>query len=56
MTNEKTIREFIQNKLNKRDSKELTYVEVVYDLQEFCKELQKETINYCTELKKKTLP
>ena len=46
MTNEKTIREFIQNKLNEKARRELTYIELVYYLQEFCKELQIEAINY----------
>jgi hypothetical protein len=52
MTDEKTIREFIQNKLNEKSRRELTYIETVYDLQEFCKHLQTEAINYtrcCTE-------
>jgi hypothetical protein len=46
MTDEKTIREFIQNKLNEKSRRELTYIETVYDLQEFCKHLQTEAINY----------
>ena len=46
MTDEKTIREFIQNKVNDKDQNRLTYIDLVYDLQEFCKHLQTEAINY----------
>jgi hypothetical protein len=46
MTNEKTIREFIQNKVNDKDQNRLTYIDLIYDLQEFCKHLQTEAINY----------
>lgn len=54
MKDEKTIREFIQNKVNDKDQNRITYIELVYDLQEFCKNLQTEAINYtrcCETLK-----
>ena len=46
MKSEKEIREFIHKKVNQKDRGEITYIELVYTLQRFCKELQAEAINY----------
>lgn len=45
MKTEKEIREQIQLRLNKYNAREFTYIEIVYELQEFCKELQTEALS-----------
>lgn len=44
MKTEKEITEQIKYELNEYNSRKLTYIEVVYNLKEFCKELQNEVL------------
>ena len=43
MESEKNIRETIQIKINEYNSTNMPYIDLVYDIQEFCKSLQENT-------------